>query len=469
VDATVGAHIWEEVVVKLLLQRGKTVITATHAVNYGMVIMLACCAIISRHVYHEDAARRKEVTQVIVLEHGTTAAVGSYEDVLAVCPHITGLAAAGTPGVVSPSGSGISNGGLSPITPVSLTTSAREAEAGAPAPSVAAASEGGIGIGSTLPDEAPDSGESDKPIASSDGDHDPIASAAAASGEEYAVGAVRPRYLWKYLRSFGPAPMLIALLSLYLLSQALTIAVAWWMTQWTEAPTAGSVNASSLHVVAHYSIAAAHIGDAYLDTSASMSPAHARLLAPTPVVGSNHSPLWFAAIYAALNGGLALVSLIRMMVLAAGAIRASTALHNGALSAVLASPASFFADNPAGRITNRFLSDVSTVDNQVRYSVSSLATLIFQLVGVIAVLVRIIMIIAAIQYTAILRTAGLHDAVCVNCFGSTFLCVLETWPDLSHISSRSSSAAIDGQIAHTQPFHRNFAWGCGNSSLWSWW
>jgi len=69
-----------------------------------------------------------------------------------------------------------------------------------------------------------------------------------------------------------------------------------------------------------------------------------------------------------------------------GALRAGTALHDAAFLGMAQAPAAFFATNPAGRILNRFLSDVGTVDGAVRTSVSALAMIAFQFVGAVVVI-----------------------------------------------------------------------------------
>lgn len=157
------------------------------------------------------------------------------------------------------------------------------------------------------------------------------------SPEGYASGAVKAGHLWSYVRAMGSSLFLTLLLSLYLLAQASTIVSSWWLVQWTESGVGGDAR-------------------------------------------------FYASVYAGISGAAALLSLARMAALSVGAVRASTALHDAAIRGVLHAPASFFALNPAGRIQNRFVADVGTIDNTARSSVSALALQVLSLVGVLVVI-----------------------------------------------------------------------------------
>ena len=280
-DAIVGARVWQRCIVDLLVRRGKTVLMATHALQY---------------------TARREVTAVLVLTHGgTQEASGSFAEMAARCPVMFA-------GVAPP--------------PPSATVDAPLAAGPGDEPSVPLPE-----VSTVLVDQA----------------------------EPYSTGAVRAAHLWAYLRSFGSPLLLASLLGLYIASQALTVVNTWWMSEWV-AGTGGNGNGSG------GASAAGGNGTQPVDASS------------------------YVITYTALNGGLALVTLARMLILTYGALRASTTLHNAAFGAVMHTTARFFATNPAGRVLNRFLSDVSIIDDTVRNSVSSLTMLVFNFVAVVAVI-----------------------------------------------------------------------------------
>lgn len=216
--------------------------------------------------------------------------------------------------------------------------------------------------GAALPLAPPSGSESPSVSANNDGapSKDAAAATAAAMGgpraeddatdEAYAKGAVSQRHLWRYIRSCGPAFMLASLGALFIGQQVLTVAAAWWIAKWTSASTA-----------------------------------------------SGPSPVFFASVYAGINGGVALATLGRSLLTTYGSLRASTVLHNAALLAVLHAPAGWFARTPAGRISNRFLADVSAIDNQLSASLSSFLTIVLQIVAVVAVLAAFTPIVIALM------------------------------------------------------------------------
>jgi ABC-type multidrug transport system fused ATPase/permease subunit len=268
VDAAVGAHIWETALVGLLVGRGKTVVLATHAVQY---------------------ARRPEVSQVVVLAGGGhLLACGPYAAVLAD-PACASVFAS----VVSPTSPAESPDVVSPM----------EVQAVGKLPSAGAVDNTGA--------------------------------------ETYAQGTIAAAAMARFVRSMGSPPFIATLVGLYVVTQALVVSATWWMAKWVSAAEAGA--------------------DAGRVT-------------------------YFSSVYAAINGGIGVTSLLRMLILATGTMRAGTALHNGAIKGVLGAPASFFSTNPAGRISNRFIADVATIDSAVRYSISAFAQQVFSAIGIVAVL-----------------------------------------------------------------------------------
>ena len=89
--------------------------------------------------------------------------------------------------------------------------------------------------------------------------------------------------------------------------------------------------------------------------------------------------------YAGINAGSAVVTGVRGSLLACGTLRASTALHDAALFGVLRAPTAYFASTSVGRIVSRFSSDVSMIDNTLRYNIASLAAQASTLVATLVV------------------------------------------------------------------------------------
>ncbi|KAG8878137.1 hypothetical protein FRB98_006383 [Tulasnella sp. 332] len=84
-------------------------------------------------------------------------------------------------------------------------------------------------------------------------------------------------------------------------------------------------------------------------------------------------PLFYVSIYAAIGMAAALTTLINSFVMYTGAYRASKILFTRLLTVIIRSPIRFFDTTPAGRILNRFSSDISTVDNSLSGSLRSTA------------------------------------------------------------------------------------------------
>ena len=294
VDAVVGAHLWTEAILRLLLGRGKTVVLASHALHL---------------------ASRPEVAQVVLLEGGRVQAVGRYAELAHLQPQL--MLAHTTYSASEPAGAADGTG---------TDPAAEESK-----PELAVPVE-----------TATDGPEHDATCAPAAGIDDsskvPEGDVSQQQEETYASGAVRVSHLWTYVTAMGPPVMLVVLLVLYLASQAATIVTSWWLVVWTD-------------------------GD-----------------------GGGRSAGFYATVYACLSAGSAVFTLLRMMLLSIGSIRASTHLHNAAMTAVLRAPAAFLATNPAGRVLNRFTSDIATIDNTMRYSLSALLLQVFSLVSVLCVI-----------------------------------------------------------------------------------
>lgn len=239
--------------------------------------------------------------------------------------------------------------------------------------------------------------------------------------ETYAKGAVSKRHLWRYIRSCGPTAMLTSLGALFVGQQVLTVAAAWWIAKWTSA-------------------------------SSTTGP----------------SPVFFASVYAGMNGGVALATLGRSLLTTYGSLRASTALHNAALTSVLHAPAGWFARTPAGRITNRFLADVSAIDNQLSSSLSAFLTIVLQIVAVIAVLAAFTPIVIALMAALAVIYIRVGQLYRVNARDLRRLSATTKSPILSHFTEVLRGLSVIrafGPTAATAVVERHLSF-CRDNSEW---
>ncbi|CAE8636208.1 unnamed protein product, partial [Polarella glacialis] len=147
------------------------------------------------------------------------------------------------------------------------------------------------------------------------------------AGEGEALEAIREGSIkWVdfkvYLSSFGSAPTLLVLGLLMLAGALGEVAGNIWLSVWT----AGS----------------SEVGD--------------------------HKGL---AIYAALDVATGLVGCFQSLMLTLCSLAASRAIHAKMLDRLLRAPLSFFDSTPTGRLLNRFLQDMQSVDSMVPDRLSS--------------------------------------------------------------------------------------------------
>jgi hypothetical protein len=92
----------------------------------------------------------------------------------------------------------------------------------------------------------------------------------------------------------------------------------------------------------------------------------------------------YILVYGVLTAAASLLALCNALSWAAGGVNAGRVLHSAMLRRVLRAPMSFFDTTPAGRIINRFTSDVSTVDATLPSSFSGFLTMSLRILGTIA-------------------------------------------------------------------------------------
>jgi len=96
------------------------------------------------------------------------------------------------------------------------------------------------------------------------------------------------------------------------------------------------------------------------------------------------------AIYALINLGAAVFSLIRQLFLAVIALMASRTMFDDMLAAVLQAPMSFFDTTPVGRLVNRFSKDIYTIDEQLVNTGTMYLRTLFSIVSTVFVIAGVL-------------------------------------------------------------------------------
>ena len=156
--------------------------------------------------------------------------------------------------------------------------------------------------------------------------------------EERETGAVKWAVYKKYLLSMGSASLGIMLVSLFL-SNATQVGTNYWLSLWSS------------------------------DTL-------------------DESTEFYVQVYAGVNAAAIVMIFLYQFAWAFGQVEAGRTLHHEMLTAVVRAPTSFYDQTPAGRLHNRFSSDVNLIDKDlptnfaqyVNYVVTILATLLVQAV-----------------------------------------------------------------------------------------
>lgn len=87
--------------------------------------------------------------------------------------------------------------------------------------------------------------------------------------------------------------------------------------------------------------------------------------------GPTHTLFYYVGIYGLISVSVCIFAVVRSISSTQfSAIRASRVLHNDMANAVLRAPMEFFETTPLGRITNRFASDISLVDQNLQFILS---------------------------------------------------------------------------------------------------
>ncbi|XP_019312755.2 ATP-binding cassette sub-family C member 10 isoform X2 [Panthera pardus] len=196
-------------------------------------------------------------------------------------------------------------------------------------------------------------------------------------------GAVAFHVYQAYWRAVGQGLALAILLSL-LLMQATRNAADWWLSYWIsqlKADKNSSQEAPAPNSPGSMGLLSAQLllfspGSLYTSVS------------PLPKAAPNGSSdiRFYLTVYATIAGVNSLCTLLRAVLFAAGTIRAAATLHHRLLRRVLMAPVTFFESTPAGRVLNRFSSDVACADDSLPFMLNILLANAVGLLGLLAVL-----------------------------------------------------------------------------------
>ncbi|KAK3375668.1 ATP-dependent bile acid permease [Lasiosphaeria ovina] len=177
--------------------------------------------------------------------------------------------------------------------------------------------------------------------------------------EARAKGSVKGRIYGVYIKDSGGWIYWGSLLVMFLLFQACSIAQPWVVRLWT-----GELGASSLFMEAqprlpYHSTQQTLVsgGHHHFQFEAELSNGHA---------GGRGTKFWLSIYAAVCFAGVAL-GLIRFLVLFLATYRASKALYEKILFAVLRAPLRWTDTVPVGRILNRFTADFDSIDGNVAH------------------------------------------------------------------------------------------------------
>ena len=95
---------------------------------------------------------------------------------------------------------------------------------------------------------------------------------------------------------------------------------------------------------------------------------------------------YYIGVYGGIGFGQAVANVAFSYSVALGTIHASRKLHKQLLIRILHCPMSFFESTPLGRIINRFVKDINSVDEQIPKSLKSFITTFMSLLGTIFII-----------------------------------------------------------------------------------
>ncbi|GAB5571545.1 ATP-binding cassette sub-family C member 10 isoform X3 [Prionailurus iriomotensis] len=202
-------------------------------------------------------------------------------------------------------------------------------------------------------------------------------------------GAVAFHVYQAYWRAVGQGLALAILLSL-LLMQATRNAADWWLSHWISQLKADKNSSQEAPAPSSPGSTGLLSAQLLLFSPGSLAPSSppSTSVSPLPKAAPNGSSdiRFYLTVYATIAGVNSLCTLLRAVLFAAGTIRAAATLHHRLLRRVLMAPVTFFESTPAGRVLNRFSSDVACADDSLPFMLNILLANAVGLLGLLAVL-----------------------------------------------------------------------------------
>uniref|UniRef100_A0A8C0KFV6 ATP-binding cassette sub-family C member 10 n=1 Tax=Canis lupus dingo TaxID=286419 RepID=A0A8C0KFV6_CANLU len=195
-------------------------------------------------------------------------------------------------------------------------------------------------------------------------------------------GAVALHVYRAYLRAVGLGLALAILLSL-LLMQGTRNAADWWLSHWISQLKANKNNSQEVPAPTNPGSTGLLSAQLLLFSPRNLYTS----VFPLPKTASNGSSdiRFYLTVYATIAGVNSLCTFLRAVLFAAGTLQAAATLHRRLLCRVLM-PVTFFDSTPAGRVLNRFSSDVACADDSLPFTLNILLANAAGLLGLLAVL-----------------------------------------------------------------------------------
>lgn len=221
-------------------------------------------------------------------------------------------------------------------------------------------------------------------------------------GEHRSNGVVTLSDALVYLRSFGTRISVVSLACAMALSCAMSLYSNVWLAEWTN---------SNTHTHTH-----------------------------------GHSQQFYVSVYALLCVGQGLTATLKVLVLTWCSIRASRAMHTRVIARLLTAPMSFFDTNPNGRILNRFLTDMASIDVYVPDTILTVTDYVLTVASqVILIVVYAPWIMLSVPLLAAIYTY-IFNKVC-SCVRSSVLCAAHCQPAACvHVCVCSITAQGTGSV-----------------------
>nr|XP_025846743.1 multidrug resistance-associated protein 7 isoform X4 [Vulpes vulpes] len=196
-------------------------------------------------------------------------------------------------------------------------------------------------------------------------------------------GAVALHVYRAYLRAVGLGLALAILLSL-LLMQGTRNAADWWLSHWISQLKANKNNSQEMPAPTNPGSTGLLSAQLLLFSSGNLYTS----VFPLPKTASNGSSdiRFYLTVYATIAGVNSFCTFLRAVLFAAGTLQAAATLHRRLLCRVLMAPVTFFDSTPAGRVLNRFSSDVACADDSLPFTLNILLANAAGLLGLLAVL-----------------------------------------------------------------------------------